>query len=43
MRQNGLNYKLCIAPKVVLGQVCDVAEMATRVPTQYCWYNPAIL
>ena len=43
MQQNGLNYNLCIAPKVVLDQVCYAADMATRVPTQYCSYYPAIL
>ena len=43
LQQNGLVSKLCFVPKAVLGSVCHLLDMATRMPIHQGWSNPALL
>lgn len=37
LQQIGLAFKLMFVPKVVLSNVWQLAVMATKMPTKYCW------
>ena len=43
LKQNGLNWKLILVPRLVINSVRIVANMATMMPMHQCWSNPAFL
>ena len=40
-QQQGLVFKFLFVPKLVLNNVCYLADVATSIPTLYSWSNPA--
>ena len=43
LNQNGLSCNMFLVPHLVAKPVWSVAKLATQMPMNYCWYNPALL
>ena len=43
LNQNGLSCNMFSVPHLVAKPVWSVAKLATQMPMNYCWYNPALL
>ena len=43
LNQNGPCCNMFLVPHLIVKPVWSVAKLATQMPMNYCWYNPALL